>query len=564
MRRIALVIALLVAGLVSGSLSVGAASTATVVAIAATPSGNGYWIAQADGVVSHFGDAADLGDLTGRPPASPIVGMARTVSGAGYWLTAADGGVFAFGDATFQGSMGGRPLNRPVVGMAPTPSGRGYWLVASDGGIFAFGDAIFRGSMGGRPLNQPITAMSPAADGSGYRFVASDGGIFSFEAPFFGNALGRPQPTAAMANRPQGDGYWIVSAGGTVTARGAALDLGSVQAEPLSSIRLTATLVTGGLSSPTAMAVRANDSAIYVAERGGTVRAVRNGAVDTTALTITDIAAGGERGLLGIAFSPDGSQLFTYHTDGGGDLVIAQYPFANGTANVSGRRVLQTVEHSARTNHNGGALEIGPDGALYAGTGDGGGGGDPDGNGQNLNTLLGKILRIDYRTATPTVEVFAYGLRNPWRIAFDRQTGDLWIGDVGQNTREEINVDIAPLDPLRNYGWNRLEGTLPFAGSAPANAVPPIHEYGTGVNGDCSVTGGRVYRGSAIPALQGAYVFGDFCSGRVALMRHEGGVLTDLVTNAANVSRLSSFGEDAAGEIYALSLDGQLYKLTPA
>jgi glucose/arabinose dehydrogenase len=607
MRRVLTVLALLFGAFATGAPQATAQSLAPVVAMVSTPSGDGYWIAQADGRVSRFGDAAAHGDLTGRPPASPIVGMARTASGGGYWLTASDGGVFAFGDARFLGSMGGRPLNRPVVGMAPTPSGAGYWLVASDGGIFAFGDATFRGSMGGQPLNrpvvgmaptptgagywlvasdggifafgnatfrgsmggqrlnEPITAMSPAADGSGYRFVARDGGIFSFGAPFFGNALGRPQPTAAMANRPQNDGYWIVSAGGTVTALGAARDLGSVQAEPLSSIAVRFTPVVTGLASPTSMTVRANDPALYVTEKGGTVRAVRDGAIDPTpVLTITDITSSGERGLLGLAFSPDGASMFTYHTDGGGDLVIAQYPFANGRADAAARRLLVTVEHSARTNHNGGDLQIGPDGALYAATGDGGGGGDPDGNGQNLNSLLGKILRIDFRLPTASVDVFAYGLRNPWRIAFDRQTGDLWIGDVGQDSREEINVDVAPIDPVRNYGWNRFEGTRPFAGAAPANATFPVHDYATGSGGDCSVTGGRVYRGAAIPQLRGTYVFGDFCSGRVALLRQSNEQLTDLAPNVANVSRLVSFAEDAAGEIYAVSIGGTISRLTAA
>jgi hypothetical protein len=185
---------------------------APIVGVAATRSGNGYWLVALDGGVFAFGDALFFGSMGGKPLNQPIVGMTRTASGAGYWFVASDGGVFAFGDASFFGSMGGQPLNEPVVGMASSPSS-GYWLVARDGGIFAFGDAPFYGSMGGQALNKPIVQMASTKSGAGYWFVASDGGVFAFgDAAFHGSLGGTalPRPIVAIAAHPTGQGYWLV------------------------------------------------------------------------------------------------------------------------------------------------------------------------------------------------------------------------------------------------------------------------------------------------------------------------------------------------------------------
>jgi glucose/arabinose dehydrogenase len=230
-------------------------------------------------------------------------------------------------------------------------------------------------------------------------------------------------------------------------------------------------------------------------------------------------------------------------------------------------------------NHNGGLLLFGPDRLLYIGTGDGGSAGDPENRAQNLNSLLGKILRIDpraggsspYRSpnSNPFVgragrnEIYAYGLRNPWRFSFDRRTGDLYIGDVGQGTLEEI--DFAPRGEARgrNYGWSCFEGRRPFDGSRNCpGASPPVHQYGR-AGGACSVTGGVVVRDPGLPALAGRYVYGDYCAGRIRSFRIQGGRATGDRAHDLRVAELSSFGEDARGRVYATSLNGPVYRLGP-
>ena len=229
-------------------------------------------------------------------------------------------------------------------------------------------------------------------------------------------------------------------------------------------------------------------------------------------------------------------------------------------------------------NHNGGQLAYGPDGMLYIAHGDGGSANDPGNRAQDLGTLFGKILRIDPRpgpggapytippdnpfVGTPGArpEIWSWGLRNPWRFAFDPANGDLWIGDVGQGRREEIDYAAAPnAGRGLNFGWARLEGTLPVSGIAPPDAVPPVREYDNPAQG-CAVTGGKVYRGTAIPALVGKYVFADFCAGRLQAITRTGATfdVTDLRVTAPQVS---SFGVDGQGELYVLSLAGGLYRI---
>jgi glucose/arabinose dehydrogenase len=335
------------------------------------------------------------------------------------------------------------------------------------------------------------------------------------------------------------------------------------------------------LQQPLGMAIRADDPALYVVQKTGTIVAIRNGRVDPTPVldVSNEISEGGEQGLLGAAFSPDGAFLYVNYTDLRGNTNVVEYRMAGGVADpATARRVLFVQQPFS--NHNGGNLAFGPDGYLYIGLGDGGSGGDPMGNGQSLRTLLGKMLRIDPRPfggkaygippdnpfatrAGARPEIWAYGLRNPWRYSFDPLSGDLWIGDVGQNAWEEVDRQPGGSPGGQNYGWNRLEGTHPYAGSPPSNAVMPVDEYSHDTGG-CVVTGGYVYRGSRIPALDGAYVFGDFCTGVVTAIVLRGGRVAARRDLGPVVQSLASFGEDGSGELYALSLSGQVFKLVPA
>jgi glucose/arabinose dehydrogenase len=231
-------------------------------------------------------------------------------------------------------------------------------------------------------------------------------------------------------------------------------------------------------------------------------------------------------------------------------------------------------------NHYAGHLAFGPDGYLYAALGDGGDGGDPLGNGQNLGTLSGKIIRIDptptetapYRipAGNPFVgvpgarpEIWSYGLRNPWKFSFDRVSGDVWITDVGQDAWEEVNFQRHAAGGGQNYGWNEMEGTHPYRdGEAPANHVRPIHEYGH-VNRACAITGGYVYRGGRIPALQGKYVYSDWCEGTIRALRVQDGVVVSDTDLGLDVAAIASFGEDVYGELYALSLAGPVFRFDP-
>lgn len=334
------------------------------------------------------------------------------------------------------------------------------------------------------------------------------------------------------------------------------------------------------LEQPLAMAVRSGDPSLYVAEKTGAVMAVRDGSVDPVpVLDLTQqVSLGAEQGLLGLAFSPDGRSVYVNYTDTNGDTHVTGYVMRDGRADPATRRDVLVVDQPY-SNHNGGNLVFGPDGYLYIGLGDGGSGGDPHGNGQSLSTLLGKMLRIDPRPVddraygippdNPYVdrldvrpEIWAYGLRNPWRYSFDRLTGDLWIGDVGQSAWEEVDVQPAGSSGGENYGWNQMEGDHPYGDAhPPADDVPPLFEYSQ-EGGGCTVTGGYVYRGESIPDLYGAYVFADFCLGELEALRLQDGQVSDHRVLGPVVSNLSSFGEDAQGELYAMSLGGGLYRLT--
>jgi glucose/arabinose dehydrogenase len=334
------------------------------------------------------------------------------------------------------------------------------------------------------------------------------------------------------------------------------------------------------LEQPVAMAVRSGDPSLYFAEKVGQIVALREGGDLDVVLDLTrEVSLGSEQGLLGLAFSPDGRFVYANFTDVQGDTRVVEWRFGEGGVRLGSRREVLFVDQPF-SNHNGGNLVFGPDGYLYIGLGDGGSGGDPNGNGQSLSTLLGKMLRISPRPAgsepyeTPSdnpfvghegarPEIWAYGLRNPWRYSFDRATEDLWIGDVGQNAWEEVDVEPAGSSGGLNYGWDMFEGSHPFeGGSEDDDTVAPVYEYPTG-DGTCAVTGGYVYRGRDIPQLVGAYVFADFCRGRLEAFRLRDGRVRGHDELGPTVASLASFGEDADGELYVLSLSGPVFRLVP-
>lgn len=324
---------------------------------------------------------------------------------------------------------------------------------------------------------------------------------------------------------------------------------------------------------------------IFVLEQEGRIRILQEGQLlPAPFLDISDRVGSGalEQGLLGLAFHPgyaDNGSFFVNYTDRQGNTVIARYRIGAdpNQADRDSETALLRVEQPFG-NHNGGGLAFGPDGYLYIGLGDGGSGGDPLGNAQSLNTHLGKLLRIDvdqgdpydipadnpFLTGEGRPEIWAYGLRNPWRFSFDRATGDLYIGDVGQNSFEEINFLPAGSPGGSNFGWNYREATHPFQGTPPSNLelLDPVFEYSLS-QGNCSVIGGYVYRGTALPAWQGVYLFGDYCSGRVwGLLRDSQGNWQNglLFQTEANIS---AFGQDEAGEIYMADRRGMIYRLVP-
>ena len=347
----------------------------------------------------------------------------------------------------------------------------------------------------------------------------------------------------------------------------------------------------GGFSLPVHV-THAGDGTgrLFVVEQGGRIRILAGGTVSLDPfLDISSrVACCGERGLLSAAFPPGfaskGYFYVNYTRIADGATVVARYrvfPGNDNAADPASEEIVLTVPQPF-ANHNGGQLAFGPDGYLYIGMGDGGGGGDPLGAGQNPGTLLGKLLRIDTESGTvpygvpadnPFVgaagfrpEIWASGLRNPWRFSFDRQTGDLYIGDVGQGTLEEVDFQPAGSGGGENYGWNVMEGANCFSGGGcdPAGLSLPVAQYDHSQG--CSVTGGVVYRGAAFPALRGIYLFGDYCSGRIWGLRMQGPGWENaaLFAPSAPPLNVSSFGEDEAGEVYVADYaGGVLLRIVP-
>jgi glucose/arabinose dehydrogenase len=356
---------------------------------------------------------------------------------------------------------------------------------------------------------------------------------------------------------------------------------------------LTTTLFARGLSSPVDFQVPPGDRArAFVVEQAGRIRIVRGGAVLSTPFLdiVARVGAGGERGLLGLAFHPryaENGRFYVNYTDRSGDTHISEFratPAGADTADPGTERQLFFVDQPF-PNHNGGALAFGRDGFLYASLGDGGSGGDPQGNGQDLGTGLGKILRMDVDRGTPVGVpadnpfvaragalplVWAYGLRNAWRISFDRVTDDLYVADVGQNAVEEVDVAVAPRRGGENYGWNVMEGSrcfFPPSGCSQAGLTLPVLEY-LHAGEACSITGGYVYRGCRLPGYAGTYFYGDYCAGFIRSFRLQGGQAMDqrdwTAALGRGVQNVVSFGQDDEGEVYIVDQDGEIYKVVPA
>ena len=333
------------------------------------------------------------------------------------------------------------------------------------------------------------------------------------------------------------------------------------------------------LPNAVVMATRPSNGALYVGTQEGRVYLLRPGARPKLALDMRAYTrASDERGLLGLAFHPTLGYVYVSHTSVAGNSRLAEYVIrADGTFRASSRRLVLSLVQPY-SNHNGGNVVFGPDGFLYLGFGDGGGTGDPQRHALNLNTWLGKIIRINPRptrtrsyqvpSSNPFVgvtgakpEIWSIGLRNPWRFSFDSATGDLWLGDVGQHSKEE--VDLARSADGRgkgaNFGWSAWEGNNRYNADQPAaGSQPPLYEYGH--NPGCSITDGVVYHGSDLPGLDGDYLFADFCGEKVTAL-HLGPSDAVTVTEIASVSSPVSFGVDAAGQVYVVSLGGGVYRL---
>ncbi len=327
--------------------------------------------------------------------------------------------------------------------------------------------------------------------------------------------------------------------------------------------------VATGFSTPVDVAAAPGDpSTLYVVEQQGTIMMVRNGQTAGTFLDIRDrVRSGGEQGLLSVAFHPGYAQnhlFYVDYTNTNGDTRVVEFKSANGVGDASSARQLLFV-HQPYENHNGGQLQFDKAGYLYVGMGDGGSAGDPGNRAQNLSVRLGKLLRINPTRHGSAWQIVGYGLRNPWRFSFDRKTGNLWIGDVGQERYEEVDYRAAArIGRLANYGWSRYEARSTYDPGKPllhkGDLVFPtwIYSHSDG----CSITGGYVYRGSAVPSAAGRYFFGDYCAGTLWSFKVGVGRASAPVA-FGKIANLSSFGEDANGELYAVSTDGTLYRLRP-
>jgi glucose/arabinose dehydrogenase len=486
------------------------------------------------------------------------------------------GGIVASKTATLARASGASARLRTTI-----TARSGNWLLMVNG-IWA-GYYVRESNRTYLPFTRLRSVLFAAGSHTGYKFNAN-GAVVAHKTA----TLGRGSSAHASAQALIGSsasyllivdgiwaGFWVPIATGV-----------GLQYPPLEAGRLRLGTIVGALDQPLYL-TNAGDGTqrLFVVERTGRVRVVLGGVLQSAAfldLTGKVSCCDSERGLLGLAFHPSfasNRRLFAYYTDPTGDIIVAEYTAnsARTSAAASTERVLLRITHRTYANHDGGWLGFGPDGYLYIATGDGGGGGDPLGNGQNKNTLLGKMLRIDVNGAQPYAipptnpfatsggakEVWAWGLRNPWRDSFDRERGDLYIGDVGQGAYEEIDR-AGPAQGGQNYGWNVLEGFSCYNATTCASAgkTLPIAAYahGSGDSIGCSVSGGYIYRGAGQPALQGHYILGDYCSGRIWTLYQDENV-ANLVSQGQFAVNISSFGESENGEVYLTDLGGTLYRV---
>lgn len=463
-----------------------------------------------------------------------------------------------------------------------TPNNRIPNLRAARVQSFCPGDALPRLVCTARqallPTGLPYTSLA----GSGFTHVCTSTAC--------GNGILEPGEQCDDGNTTGGD-----NCSPTCQIEGGACNDICAGIVPVSGTAIRAERIASGLSRPLYVTAPPRDvSRLFVVEKTGRIRVLKWGALlptpflDVSAL----VSSGSEQGLLGLAFHPryaENGRFFVNYTNTSGNTVIAEYrvsPDPDVADPNSARIVLQVNQPYA--NHNGGHLAFGPDNYLYIGLGDGGGAGDPQANAQNPATLLGKMLRIDVDGGTPygvpptnpfvgagppLDEIWALGLRNPWRYSFDRVTGDLYIADVGQNRYEEIHFQSATFAGGENYGWNIVEGNghcYPSGSSCDQSGLTqPIHEYDHSQG--CSITGGYVYRGCKMPDLRGTYFYGDFCSAFVRSFRVIGGVAVDhqdrtaeLESSGVSIDQIASFGEDARGELYIADLGGEVFRIVPA
>jgi glucose/arabinose dehydrogenase len=340
-------------------------------------------------------------------------------------------------------------------------------------------------------------------------------------------------------------------------------------------------LIGEGFSRPVGAVALPGDGRLLVIEKTGKVRFLEQGKPGAVFLDLSSQVSGGnEQGLLGLAFDPDyasNPHVYADYTDVDGDTRIVRFEAGESSADAASGELLLKIDQP-QSNHNGGWIAFGPDGMLYIGTGDGGGAGDRHGsigNGQDTNALLGKILRIDHRAEPYAIprgnpfaagggapEVFLYGVRNPWRNTFDGN--QLYVADVGQNAWEEVSVVDVGKEAGANLGWRTMEGLQCYpAGTAcvEGGMVMPVHVYGH--DEGCSITGGIVYRGPALPALEGRYFFADYCSGVIESLRYENGAATGEVRTGESVGNVTSFGTDSAGEMLVVTDDGLVFRMVP-
>jgi len=341
----------------------------------------------------------------------------------------------------------------------------------------------------------------------------------------------------------------------TTTDAGSSSTTGAAEPTAVPALKLTQV---AHVDQPIALAVRKGTDGFYVAEKSGGIQYVSApGASAEQVLDISDeISTGNEQGLLGLTFSPDGSTMYISYTNTDGDTRVQSVDPDSGT------RTDFFGTDQPYPNHNGGNIIFGPDGFLWMGLGDGGAGGDPQDRAQNPDTVLGKILRFDPKDPKP--QIWSHGMRNPWRFSFDRDTDDLWVGDVGQDAWEEVDHVPAGTPPGSNFGWPQSEGTHGYKDLHPADgSVIPVYEYDHG-DGQ-SVVGGFVYRGSAIPQLDGIYLFTDTYTARLWALLPKGDAYAFADTGIDVPDGLvSSFGQDADGELYVLSLGGGVYRIDAA